>query len=92
MRSTVAPPLSVKLVTVNVPVPADGDVTLTVHVPAASVMHGLGVTSDPAPDNVNAIDAPAAGDVVVPSVTVAVIVKSCCVPTGLLADGEIVTV
>ena len=74
------------------PVPAAGDVTLTVHVPAADVVHGLGVTSDPAPDNVNAIDAFAAGDVVVPSVTVAVIVKSCCVPTGLLADGEIVTV
>ncbi len=92
VRSIRRPPLSVRLVTVNVPVPAVGDVTLTVHVPAAPVVHGLGVTSVPVPDQVNAIDAPAAGIVVVPSVTVAVTVKLCCVPIGLLIDGEIVTV
>ena len=33
VRSTSRPPLSVRLVTVNVPVPAVGDVTLTVHMP-----------------------------------------------------------
>ena len=92
VRSTTRPALSVRLVTVNVPDPAAGDVTVTVHVPTALVVHGLGVTSDPAPDHVNAIDAPAAGVVVVPSVTVAVIVKSCGTPTGLVADGDTVTV
>jgi len=91
VRSTTRPPLSVKLVTVRVPDPAPGDVTLTVHVPAALVVHGLGVTNVPVPDQVYAIDAPAAGVVVVPSVPVAVIVKSCCVPIGLFADGETVT-
>jgi hypothetical protein len=74
-----------------VPEPAEGDVTLTVHVPAALVVHGLVVVGAPAPVHVNAIDAFAAGVVVLPSVTVAVIVKSCCVPIGLLADGEMVT-
>jgi hypothetical protein len=56
------------------------------------VVQGLGVTSDPAPVHVNAIEAPAAPIVDAPSVTVAVTVKLCCAPTGLLADGEIVTV
>jgi hypothetical protein len=83
--------LSVKLVTVSVPVPAADEITLTMHVPAALAVHGLGVRSVPAPVHVNAIIAPAAGTVVVPSVRVAWIVKSCWVPTGLLADGVIVT-
>ena len=92
VRSTTRPSLSVKLVTVNVPVPADGDVTLTVHVPNALVTHGLGVTGDPAPVQVNAIDAPAAGTgPAFPTATSAAITKSCCVPTGLVADGVIVT-
>ncbi len=92
MRSTTRPALSVKVVTVNVPDPAAGDVTVTVHVPAALVVHGLAGAVGSVPDQVNAIDAPTAGVVVVPSVTVAVIVKSCGTPTGLVDDGDKVTV
>jgi hypothetical protein len=91
VRSTTRPALSVRLVTVNVPDPAEGDVTVTVHVPAVPVVHGLGVTNAPAPNHPNAMDALSAGVDVVPSVTVAVTVKLCGAPTGLLADGEIVT-
>ena len=61
------------------------------QVPLGVVTHGLGVTSAPAPVHVKAMTAFAAGDVVVPSVTVALITNSCCVPTGFVADGVIVT-
>jgi hypothetical protein len=91
VRLTTRLPLSVKLVTVNVPDPAEADVTLTVHVPVADVVHGLGVTSEPVPDNVNAIDALTAGTVDVPLFTVAVSTKLCGTPTGLVAEGDTVT-
>ena len=78
--------------TVNVPVPAVGEFTVTVHVPAALVTHGLGVVGAPAPAHVKATEAPAAGVVVVPFVIVAVIAKSCGAPTRLVAGGDTVTV
>jgi len=92
VRSTTRPSLSVKLVTVNVPVPDTDDVTVTVQVPSALVVHELAGTAVPAPVHVKAIVASAAGDVDVPSVIVAEIVKSWGTPTGLVADGETVTV
>jgi hypothetical protein len=67
-------------------------ITLTMQVPAAFVVQELPKGGAPPSDDVQAIDAPAAGtggpD---PSVAVVVNVKSCCVPTGLVADGEIDT-
>ena len=84
--------LSVNVVTVNVPEPGVSDETVTVQVPATSVVHGLGVAGAPAPVQVNAIEAPAAGVDAAPSSTVAVITKSCGSPTKLVASGETVTV
>jgi hypothetical protein len=88
---TTRPPLSVNDVTVNVSTPPVGDVTVTVHVPAGPVVQGLAGTVGCEPDHVNAIDAPTAAAGPVPLLTVAVIVKTCCVFTGLVADCEIVT-
>ena len=57
VRSTTNVP-SVTEITVNVPVPGDGDTTDTVQIPAVSVVHDVGGVAVPAPVQVYAIVAP----------------------------------
>src|SRR5437764_228189 len=83
-------------VTSNIKVPGPRSCTMNWHVPplVPPVEHvdaGSCVVLVPALVHVNAIDALAAGVVVFPSVAVAVITRSWCVPNGLAADGVTVT-
>ena len=87
VRSTTNAP-SVTLVTVNLPVPGLGDVTVTVHTPTASVVHDVAGVAVPVPDHVYAIVAPSTGSL---SLRCAVIVNTCGAPTAFVADSDTIT-